>query len=84
MSANRFNGFTDYGIGIGLRATHYDHILCMDEENLRDLKDMAPGEEFLPRCPEPRAPNILCVSDRQQLDRLIVRVNRIQIGRAHV
>ncbi|KAG0036566.1 hypothetical protein BGZ82_004011 [Podila clonocystis] len=22
--------------------THYDHILCMDEENLRDLKDMAP------------------------------------------
>src|ERR1700732_4806651 len=27
MSANRFNGFTDYGIGIGLRAPHYDHIL---------------------------------------------------------
>ena len=27
MPANRFNSFTDYGIGIGLRATHYDHIL---------------------------------------------------------
>ena len=27
MPANEFNGFTDYGIGIGLRATHYDHIL---------------------------------------------------------
>lgn len=22
--------------------TYYDHILCMDEENLRDLKEMAP------------------------------------------
>jgi Protein of unknown function (DUF692) len=27
MPANRFNGFTDYGIGIGLRAPHYEHIL---------------------------------------------------------
>ena len=27
MPANRFNGFTDYGIGIGLRAPHYNHIL---------------------------------------------------------
>ena len=27
MPTNRFNGFTEYGIGIGLRATHYDHIL---------------------------------------------------------
>ena len=27
MPANRFNGFTDYGIGIGLRSPHYDHIL---------------------------------------------------------
>jgi uncharacterized protein (UPF0276 family) len=27
MPANRFNGFTDYGIGIGLRAPHYQHIL---------------------------------------------------------
>jgi len=27
MPGNRFNGFTDYGIGIGLRAPHYDHIL---------------------------------------------------------
>jgi len=27
MPANRFNGFTEYGIGIGLRATHYNHIL---------------------------------------------------------
>lgn len=27
MPANRFNGFTDYGIGIGLRVPHYDHIL---------------------------------------------------------
>ncbi len=27
MPANRFNGFTDYGIGIGLRAPHYHHIL---------------------------------------------------------
>src|SRR3954467_5317755 len=28
MPANRFNGFTDYGIGIGLRVPHYQHILA--------------------------------------------------------
>ncbi len=27
MPANRFNAFTDLGIGIGLRVPHYDHIL---------------------------------------------------------
>jgi hypothetical protein len=27
MPANRFNGFNDYGIGIGLRVPHYRHIL---------------------------------------------------------
>ncbi len=27
MPANRFNGFTDYGVGVGLRIPHYDHIL---------------------------------------------------------
>lgn len=27
MPANRFNGFTEYGIGIGLRIPHYEHIL---------------------------------------------------------
>src|SRR5260370_34870619 len=27
MPANRFNGFKDYGIGIGLRIPHYNHIL---------------------------------------------------------
>jgi uncharacterized protein len=27
MPANRFNNFTDYGIGIGLRVPHYEHIL---------------------------------------------------------
>ncbi len=27
MPANKFNGFTDYGIGLGLRVPHYDHIL---------------------------------------------------------
>ena len=27
MSPNRFNGYTDYGVGIGLRVPHYDHIL---------------------------------------------------------
>jgi uncharacterized protein len=27
MPANRFNGFKDYGIGVGLRVPHYDHIL---------------------------------------------------------
>jgi uncharacterized protein (UPF0276 family) len=27
MPANRFNGFTDYGVGIGLRIPHYRHIL---------------------------------------------------------
>jgi len=27
MPANRFNAFTNYGIGIGLRIPHYDHIL---------------------------------------------------------
>src|SRR5271156_3368474 len=28
MPANRFNGFTDYGIGIGLRVPHYAHIFA--------------------------------------------------------
>jgi uncharacterized protein (UPF0276 family) len=27
MPANRFNGYTDDGVGIGLRVPHYDHIL---------------------------------------------------------
>ncbi len=27
MPANRFNGFTEFGVGIGLRVPHYDHIL---------------------------------------------------------
>jgi uncharacterized protein len=27
MPANRFNGFTEYGVGIGLRVQHYSHIL---------------------------------------------------------
>src|ERR1700712_3785510 len=27
MPANRFNGFTDLGIGLGLRVPHYQHIL---------------------------------------------------------
>ena len=27
MGSNRFNNFTEYGIGIGLRAPHYQHIL---------------------------------------------------------
>jgi uncharacterized protein (UPF0276 family) len=27
MPANRFNNFTDYGIGLGLRVPHYGHIL---------------------------------------------------------
>jgi uncharacterized protein len=26
MPANRFNRFSDYGVGIGLRVPHYDHI----------------------------------------------------------
>jgi uncharacterized protein len=28
MPANRFNGSTDYGVGIGLRVPHYNHILA--------------------------------------------------------
>src|SRR5277367_2672525 len=28
MPANRYNGFSDLGIGIGLRAPHYQHILA--------------------------------------------------------
>jgi len=28
MPANRFNAFTDYGVGIGLRIPHYRHILA--------------------------------------------------------
>jgi hypothetical protein len=27
MPANRFNGYQDYGIGVGLRVPHYNHIL---------------------------------------------------------
>src|ERR1700691_4897532 len=27
MPANRFNGNSDYGVGIGLRVPHYSHIL---------------------------------------------------------
>ncbi len=26
MPGNRFNGYTNYGVGIGLRVPHYDHI----------------------------------------------------------
>ena len=26
MPANRFNGNSDYGVGIGLRVPHYQHI----------------------------------------------------------
>ena len=26
MPANRFNGFKDFGVGIGLRIPHYNHI----------------------------------------------------------
>src|ERR1700757_3949536 len=28
MPANPYNGFTEYGIGIGLRVSHYQHILA--------------------------------------------------------
>ena len=28
MASNRFNGFSDLGVGIGLRIPHYDHILA--------------------------------------------------------
>jgi uncharacterized protein (UPF0276 family) len=28
MPANAFNGYTEYGIGIGLRVPHYRHILA--------------------------------------------------------
>src|SRR6202453_5280013 len=28
MPANRFNGFSDYGVGIGVRVPHYDHIFA--------------------------------------------------------
>ena len=28
MAANRFNGFTAYGIGVGLRIPHYEHIFA--------------------------------------------------------
>jgi len=27
MSANRFNGFRELGIGIGLRTSHYSYVL---------------------------------------------------------
>jgi len=27
MPANSFNGFTTFGVGIGLRVPHYQHIL---------------------------------------------------------
>ncbi len=29
MPANRFNGFTNLGIGVGLRDEHYEHVLAM-------------------------------------------------------
>lgn len=28
MPSNQFNGFTDYGVGVGLRVAHYSHILA--------------------------------------------------------
>jgi uncharacterized protein (UPF0276 family) len=27
MPASRFNGFTNFGVGVGLRVPHYGHIL---------------------------------------------------------
>src|SRR5712672_1010939 len=51
MPANRFNGFTEYGIGIGLRAPHYNHILTRkpvcdwfeirSEEHTSELQSLA-------------------------------------------
>src|SRR5580698_7126978 len=32
MPANRFNAFTNYGVGIGLRIPHYDHIFSRKPE----------------------------------------------------
>jgi hypothetical protein len=28
MPANRFNGFSNYGVGIGMPVPHYDHVLA--------------------------------------------------------
>ena len=42
MPANRFNSFTTYGVGIGLRIPHYDHIL--DAQTHRAI-----GSKLFPR-----------------------------------
>lgn len=44
MPANRFNGYTDYGIGIGLRVPHYRHIL--DEKPVCDWFEII-SENFM-------------------------------------
>jgi len=60
MPANRFNGFTDYGVGIGLRIPHYRHIfaekpvvedggikLFTDEKNAAELAKAAGTDKSL-------------------------------------
>ncbi len=44
MPANRFNGHTDYGVGIGLRVPHYRHIL--DEKPVVDWFEII-SENFM-------------------------------------
>ena len=53
MPANRFNGFTSYGVGIGLRIPHYQHIF--EREPVVDWFEII-SENFMveggrPRCP---------------------------------
>src|SRR5271154_790609 len=45
MPANRFNGFTDYGVGIGLRVPHYEHIFS--KEPRRGLFEIYPENHMV-------------------------------------
>ena len=60
MPANRFNGFTDYGVGIGLRIPHYEHIFSkkpvVDWFEIISENYMVHGGFLSPRRHPPRSP----------------------------
>lgn len=52
--------------------TKYDYILCMDEENLRDLKDMAPKGYTATSKPK----NFCSRSEHETLDHIMLHLRR--------
>ncbi len=67
MPANRFNAFTDYGVGIGLRIPHYQHIF--------DKKPVVDWFEII-------SENFMCDGGRplEMLDKILEQYRVVQHG----